>query len=138
MSQTGHCLCGNTTFEFDGDPTWACYCHCDSCRRNCSAPVTAFLGLPEKRFRWTGQEPATYESTPSVRRRFCSTCGTPMAFEADHYPGEIHLYIASLDDPHAISPQMHVHHEERLSWFETDDDLKRISGFHTGTEHEQS
>ncbi len=129
MTITGRCLCGAITFTLDAPPDWAGYCHCESCRRNCSAPVTAFLTGPASGFRWTGAIPASYESSQGARRHFCATCGTPMAFEADHYPGEVHLYIASLDDPGAIRPREHVHHEERLPWFEIADDLPRTEGF---------
>ncbi len=37
-----------------------------------------------------------------------------MAFEAQHYKGEIHLYAASLDNPHDFEPKFHVHTEEKL------------------------
>jgi hypothetical protein len=126
---TGRCLCGEVTFAFEGAPSWTCYCHCESCRRNCSAPVTAYLGLFTTSFRWTGTKPATYQSSHDVQRRFCRSCGTPMAFLSDRYPGEIHLYIASLDDPEAYAPKVHVLTDERLSWFETADDLPRKPGF---------
>ncbi|WP_120498966.1 GFA family protein [Roseovarius sp. EL26] len=128
MTTKGHCLCGAVSYAFEGAPTWTCYCHCESCRRNCAAPVTAFLGLYATQFRWTGAQPASYESTPGIRRLFCSTCGTPMAFDADHYPGDVHLYIATLENPSTIAPTEHVHFEERLPWFSTDDDMSRVDG----------
>lgn len=128
----GRCLCGAVTFAFTGAPGWTGYCHCESCRRNCSAPVTAFTTVAAARFRWTGDAPATYASSPGTRRRFCAACGTPMAFEADHYPGEVHLYLASLDDPAALAPSEHVHHRERLAWLDISDNLPRTDGFGTG------
>ena len=48
MTTKGHCLCKKTTWEYAGEQTWACYCHCDACRRNCAAPVVAWLGVPLK------------------------------------------------------------------------------------------
>ncbi|QYX55803.1 GFA family protein [Roseovarius sp. SCSIO 43702] len=132
MPTTGHCLCGSVTYSFEGQPGWTGYCHCESCRRNCSAPVTAFLTVAASGFRWTGATPERYASSKGVRRSFCAACGTPMAFEADHYPGEVHLYMASLSDPAAFHPAEHVHHEERLPWFDVADDLPRFEGFHGG------
>lgn len=52
-----------------------------------------------------------------------------MAFQAEHYPGEIHLYAASLSDPAAFEPAFHVHYEERLPWLHIDDDLPKHTGF---------
>jgi hypothetical protein len=54
---------------------------------------------------------------------FCSNCGTPMAYESDKYPGEINLYLASLEDPSTPTPQFHVHCAEKLSWIVIADEL---------------
>lgn len=46
-----------------------------------------------------------------------------MSFESTAWPGEIHLYAASLDDPEAYVPQLHCHHAEHLTWLNIADDL---------------
>lgn len=129
MSLTGRCFCGDVRFAIDGPVGWAGYCHCDSCRRNCAAPVAAFFEVKLDQMRWTGATPAAYQKTPGATRHFCGRCGTPMAFTAEWYPGDVHLYIATLDRPDAVLPQNHVHAEERLPWFDIRDDLPRIDGF---------
>lgn len=91
--------------------------------------MTTFMGVPDGAWAWTGAEPATYCSSPGVRRRFCGTCGSPVAFEADHYPGEIHFYAALLDDHADFAPQQHVHWEERVDWLHLSDDLTKTEGF---------
>ena len=121
----GRCLCGAVTYEFQGPENWRAYCHCESCRRNTSSPVTAFFGVPRDAVRFTGAAPKVFNSSPGVRRLFCGHCGSPMAFESERWPGEIHLYAASLEDPEAYRPQGHVHVAERLSWFDVRDDLPR-------------
>jgi len=121
----GRCLCGEVTYEFDGAENWRAYCHCESCRRNTSSPVTAFFGVPRSAFRFTGRAPAVYASSPGVRRLFCGRCGSPMAYETDRRPHEIDLYAASLEDPERYRPEAHVHVAERLSWFDVRDDLPR-------------
>jgi len=128
MSHTGHCLCGATRWSFDGEISWACYCHCDDCRRNCAAPVVAWLGVPLKNFAWTGRDPKTYQSSEGVRRFFCDICGSPMGFEADHYPGGMHLYAASLAQPEQFAPAFHVNVDHKLSWLSLEDDLPRHDG----------
>src|SRR3546814_10666604 len=90
MSPTrGRCRCGDVTYEFEGAENWRAYCHCESCRRNTSSPVTAFFGVARSAFRFTGKIPLAYASSPGVRRFFCGRCGSPMAYENDRWPHEI-------------------------------------------------
>ena len=124
----GYCLCKETTWGYRGEVTWACYCHCDDCRRNCAAPVVAWIGVPLKNFSWTGVSPSTYESSKGVFRHFCGKCGSPMGFEADHYAGGMHLYAASLQDPGDFKPTFHVNYESKLPWLEMQDELKKYEG----------
>lgn len=128
MATQGYCFCRKTTWEYEGEVTWACYCHCDDCRRNCAAPVVAWLGVPLKNFSWTGQKPKTLESSPGVFRHFCENCGTPVGFEAKHYPGGMHLYAATLADPKDFKPEFHVNYESKLPWLEMQDDLPKYEG----------
>ena len=125
MTTRGHCLCKKTRWEYEGGVTWACYCHCDDCRRNCAAPVTAWLGVPIKNFRWTGNPPKTLESSKGVFRHFCQDCGSPMGFEAEHYAGGMHLYAASLEHPENVEPSFHVNYQHELSWLHMNDDLPK-------------
>lgn len=76
-------------------------------------------------FKWTGEPPKTLESSKGVFRHFCGSCGTPMGFEADHYPGGMHLYAATLSDPENFAPTFHVNYQSKLSWLKLDDDLPK-------------
>ena len=129
MTLKGHCLCGAVTWSAEGPVDWSAYCHCADCRRNCAAPVTAYFGVPRSGFRWTGTVPAVFASSPGVRRHFCATCGTPMAYDAEADRANIHLYAATLDDPRDFTPQFHVQTAEALPWFRIDDDLPRHERF---------
>ena len=119
----GHCLCGAEAFEFDGAPNWVAHCHCDSRRRNCSAPFTRYLGVADGGWDWTGSPPATYASSPGAVRLFCTVCGSPMAFRGDRWPGEIHFHAASLADLASVTPRLHVNWAEPLPWIALADGL---------------
>ena len=121
----GHCLCGAVRFRFSGPVNWTGYCHCESCRRNCAAPVTAFFGVPDDSFEWTGEAPAEFSVSDHATRSFCAACGTPMAYASTRFPDETHFYAATLSDPAAFTPKQHFHHEEALPWIRIDDTLVR-------------
>ena len=129
---TGGCLCGAVRFAATGDPGWACYCHCHSCRRHTASPVAYFVGFTEQTFRYTKGEPKVYESSPQTWRSFCADCGTPLTYHADWDKGGIHVYLGVLDDPDAFPPRFHVNCAEKISWFDTTDTLKRHRSMQKG------
>ena len=49
-----------------------------------------------------------------------------MAFQAQHYMGEIALYAATLTEPLVFQPQFHVHHKSSLSWLAIDDNFPKF------------
>jgi len=124
----GRCLCGAIMFEAVGAPLWVGHCHCQSCRRNTGAAVATFVGLLQTRFHYTKGEPKVFASSPGVRRSFCGDCGTPLTYQADQYPGEVHVYISTFDRPEAFPPQLHVFVSEAVPWLHLDDELPR---YHT-------
>jgi hypothetical protein len=133
--ETGQCLCGGIKFEAQGEPLWVAHCHCHSCRRNTGAPVTTFVGYPLSERTYTSGQHKTYSSSPGVRRSFCPDCGTPLCYESDGFPGEIHLYISTLDAPERFNPQLHVHIADQIPWLNFDDGLPRYTGFYAKGEH---
>lgn len=126
MSTKGRCLCGATTFAYEGNEIWCTHCHCESCRRQTSSPFTTFVAIPRRRFEWLSGTPASFTSSPGVIRSFCAICGTPMAYENENHPDEIHLYLASLNHPRAsLRPTSHDFWNERVDWINLVDDLPK-------------
>lgn len=125
---TGHCLCGAVRFAYEGEARWAGYCHCESCRRATAAPVTAYLGVPNAQWRWTGAAPSRYASSPGTDWLFCATCGTRVAYDSERQADEIHFFAALLDRPEEYRPKAHYHYEERLPWLTIADDLPKRTG----------
>ncbi len=125
----GGCLCGKVRFRASGKPRSVFHCHCFSCRRQTGGAVASFAAFPVAgHFAWTAEAPAIFRSTPGVTRRFCPHCGTPLSYEAEKYPDEIHLHIGVFDRPDVLIPEAHWHTEEKVAWFETRDDLPRHPG----------
>ena len=124
-SLSGRCLCRAIGFTVSGEPLKVVHCHCESCRRTTSSPLTTFVIVRRADFRYTQGTPTVYASSQGVRRSFCARCGSPLAYESDQRPDAIDLYACSLSDPAAVAPQAHVHADEQLPWLETLDDLPR-------------
>ena len=124
----GHCLCGAVRFEVDL-PVFACvHCHCESCRRQCSAPMTTYLGVEDGKWRWLSGTPKVFHSSPGIERSFCGDCGSPLTFRSSKLSGVMHFYVAAMEEPEAFSPTLHTAQEEQLPWLKLDDGLPGCVG----------
>lgn len=123
---TGRCLCGEIRYEYKGAPLKILHCHCGSCRRHTSCPVSTFVCVPSEGFRFISGEPVAYASSPGVTRTHCGRCGSPMTYTSDRNT-QVDIYAGTLDDPAAIVPTYHVFAGEQLPWFEIADALPRYA-----------
>ena len=124
----GRCFCGAVTFEVDS-PVQSCVtCHCESCRRQCSAPMTTYIGVPDGQWRWTGKAPKVFNSSPGVERSFCDNCGTPLSFRSKRMSGVMHLFASAMEEPEKFAPTLHVAFEEKLPWLKLADGLPTCVG----------
>jgi hypothetical protein len=130
----GRCLCGDIRYEYRGAPVATLHCHCESCRRHTSCPITTFVCVATARLRYTRGTPVVYASSPGVRRTHCGRCGSPIAYESDRHPEQIDLYAGTLVDAAAAQPSCHVHVAEQLPWLETTDMLPRYERGRRGAE----
>lgn len=112
----GHCLCGAIRFELEGAHNWVGHCHCDSCRRATGAPVVTFIGHPNGTWRWTGETPSKYTSSPGNYRHFCASCGSAVGYSSDRYPDEFHFHAVLLERPADLHPTEIYHADECLNW----------------------
>lgn len=122
----GRCMCRAIEYEFEGKPKWVMHCHCESCRRAVSSEVATYVGVGIDQFHYLKGTPAIYESSPGVKRYFCPTCGSPMAYASDRWPKEVHLFHGTLEDPTKWPPTGHAYIDERVKWFDVHDDLPRF------------
>lgn len=88
--------------------------------------MATFVGLSSSGFRWVSGTPKTFASSKGVTRSFCADCGTPLAYESESYPGEIHIYVSTFDHPEAFPPKAHVFVTERIAWTHMDDGLRKF------------
>jgi hypothetical protein len=123
--KTGGCLCGAIRYRLVAAPVEALYCHCRMCQRAHGAPVVAWLAVPSDGFEVTAGKVATYRSSAKAVRQFCVACGTPLLWRAIDNPGLVDVSIATLDEPAAVGPDLHLWTQHQLAWFELADTLPR-------------
>lgn len=124
----GGCLCGALRFCASAAPVATGYCHCTLCRRSTGAPVLAWASFPVAAFRYTKGRAAIYASSSWGHREFCNACGTQIAFRKSDGAETVDVNVGSVDEPSPLRPQCHIHTDDRIPWFDTDDALPRHPG----------
>ncbi len=114
----GGCLCGGVRFRIGLPPLWVAHCHCSMCRRAQGAAFVTWAGFSEDAFSLTAGDDliSRYRSSAAAARSFCSRCGTPLFFQSDRWPGEIHVTLATLDSAEGLEPQAHAYWASRAPW----------------------
>ncbi len=126
---TGSCLCGAVQITAEGDPDWVGHCHCRSCQRAVGGAFATYAGYEKAKVSLAGDALKRFASSPGVVRSFCAKCGSPLSFEGDNWPGEIHLFAVMLDDATDLKPEVHVQLADKMPWLHLDDDLPKFNKF---------
>ena len=118
MSAQGGCLCGAVRYRIDLPPLWVAHCHCSMCRRAQGAGFVTWVGAAEDGFVLESGADVLgrYQSSAAATRSFCGRCGSPLFFQSRRWPGEIHVTLATLDDPAGLEPQAHAYWSSRAPW----------------------
>lgn len=90
--------------------------------------MTTYIGMPDTQWRWTGEAPKLYNSSPGVERTFCGNCGSPISFRSERMSGVMHFYVAAMEDPERFEPELHCVYEEKIGWLNIGDDLPKRNG----------
>ena len=131
---TGGCLCEAIRYEVDRVFD-VIYCHCSRCRRSSGAPVLLTAAVAGDAMRLTRGTPTVYPTSGSGGSHLCGTCGSglygeyrdpnhPLARNGKYYS----IRVGTFDEPERLRPLIHQFVENKLSWFDTTDDLPRVVG----------
>ena len=71
--------------------------------------------LKRKDLRYMTREPDWYQSSETVRRGFCSKCGSPIVYQPLEKDFDA-VWIGSLDDLTDYKPRAHYHTENKVPW----------------------
>lgn len=117
MAHQGGCHCGAVRYEVNGEPQHVALCHCSDCRKSSGAPMVAWAAFTEDQFRLVEGEPVTFNSSGTAMRSFCAQCGTGLYYRnAEILPGIVDIQSATLDEPDALPPAIHIQVAERIGW----------------------
>jgi len=124
---SGRCFCGQLQFKVAGPAKFACFCHCESCRRAAGAAYVPWATFEKATFVVTDGNMSEHCSSPQATRGLCSHCGTSISYEHNDRKGQIDINLTSFDDPAGFSPSAHIWVDDKLPWVSIDDDLPQYA-----------
>ena len=129
---TGGCLCGRVRYQANPRPDTAYYCHCRDCQIGSSSAFSVAIFSEADDFHLTSGELSTFSQTADsgrrIHRKFCSGCGTAVAWTGEGFPDVVLVSLSSLDDPEAYQPVREIWTKSRVSWCRISDSVQSFPG----------
>jgi len=122
---TGHCECGQVSYEIDSEINDFSHCHCSQCRRLHGAPYVTFAGVARDGFRFVSGESGVkvYASSEKNDRYFCGECGSQIYVDAKEEPEVLYVCMGTVDGNPPRPPGYHAYVGSKAEWYEIGDDL---------------
>ena len=117
----GGCACGAIRYRVTEKPLIVHACHCLNCQKLTGSAFVINLWIERERVAIAGAEPKFYRLTAGSGQAhdvyYCEHCGTRLWSRFEAVPGEtILLRAGTLDDPAAVTPDVHIYTRSKLPW----------------------
>jgi len=124
---TGHCECGSVKYQIDGEISDFSHCHCSQCRRLHGAAYASFAGVSRKDFSYlSGQSQlASYASSDTHDRVFCSRCGSSILVALDTEPDEYYVAMGTVNGNPKLPTGYHIFVGSKAPWHSINDGLEQ-------------
>jgi len=124
----GACLCGKARYEISGPPKVAYFCHCGKCRKQSGSSFATNMIVRREDFAIVSGEGdlSYFQSSPRLRRYFCSGCGSPIYSQGDKYKQIVSVRCGTLDSELPVRPSVHAFVGSKASWEDISDELPQF------------
>ncbi len=114
--KSGHCLCKKTAWQYTGEASWACYCHCDDCRRWTGSAAPVFAAFEDDNVAGLEAVGPSRSFAKGVDRWNCAECGSPLLGRFDYLPGQSWVPLGMIEDAKGLAPTFHCFADRRHDW----------------------
>ena len=105
---SGGCFCGAVRYRVSAPMMPVTYCHCAKCR-SWHGHVGAYTAVDRAGFELTEVRGLAWHSvSPTVRRAFCSICGSSLLFDETSSP-KMSMCAGTLDQPTGLTEKAHIY-----------------------------
>ena len=114
---TGQCLCGEISFEAEGEVPVMAKCHCTACRQSTGSAYAALMFMKQDDVKIAGT-PKTYQHASdagsTMTKSFCSNCGTPMFTQNSSREGMLGIRAGVINEHEEFIPKANVYTSSKM------------------------
>jgi len=123
MPGKGSCVCGEWTYEYEGEPATVAVCHCIPCRKTAGSTGSFNLMIPAGNFKKLTGDDFHYtrkaDSGNDVHYRNCAKCATIMFATTDGLAG-MHVVkggtVDSFEEDAKHKPMVEIFRKNAPAW----------------------
>jgi hypothetical protein len=130
----GGCACGAVRYRLNSAPMFVHCCHCRDCQRQAGSAFAINALIETDRFVLTSGDTApiampTDSGLPHHIHR-CTACGTALWSEYGGRGSLRFVRVATLDDPAALTPDVHIYVRSKLPWVALPDGVPAFEAYY--------
>ncbi len=119
VPREGGCACGAVRYRLTSDPLFTHCCHCLNCQRQTGSAFVINVLIETDRVQLLAAVPAAVDvprDDGRIQTIFrCPTCQVAVFNQYGH-PAVRFVRAGTLDDPSAVSPDVHIYTRSKLRW----------------------
>jgi len=131
---TGGCACGAVRYRLASAPMFVHCCHCRYCQRQTGSAFVLNALIEAERVEATGPAPVRSEMPTDSGRPHgvyrCPTCGVALWSEYGGIETIRFVRVGTLDDPHALRPDVHIYTRSKQPWIALPDGVPAFEAYY--------
>ena len=130
----GGCSCGAVRYRLKSEPMFTHCCHCLDCQKQTGSAFAINALIETDRIEMLAGEPHRVEMpSPSGRGHDiyrCARCEVALWSDYGRRPYVRFVRVATLDEPHAIAPDVHIFFRSKVPWVQLPPDARTFDIFY--------
>jgi hypothetical protein len=130
----GSCSCGAVKYRLRSAPMFVHCCHCLDCQRQTGSAFAINALLETDRIEILAGTPEPVSMPTESGRPHdiyrCPTCKVAVWSDYGRRPAIRFVRVATLDDPHAIKPDVHIFARSKVPWVSLPDDARAFAVYY--------
>jgi hypothetical protein len=130
----GSCSCGAVKYRLRSAPMFVHCCHCLDCQRQTGSAFAINALIETDRIEILAGAPEPISMPTDSGRPHdvyrCPTCRVAVWSDYGRRPALRFVRVATLDDPHAIEPDVHIFTRSKVPWVRLSDDARTFAVYY--------